>query len=248
MRRELSATLVAITLAGAAACGSSGVTNQDHQGSGPLGASGAPHRTTPAPHIAWRDNAFGTDALPVVARATEVAIVAVREIDGERGFPNLRLEVRDRSDKAIQTITILNSNEYETLAPGGTASATLQKRIDAANDELSRLHDLHDLVAMKPLEIQAPTDNTFPHLAIGDGVDVDWSSDHVHVFRHNSDRQVVTVDGKAWLAPARPNCDNPAFLRAAFHAPELAVVVVQLAYRGSDSCGVPSDQFHVVAW
>lgn len=246
MMGHVAASMIAVAVM--SACGSSGPTHQGSDPIGAIGASSAPHRTTPAPHIAWRDNAFGTDALPVVARAAEVAIVAVRELDGERGFPNLKLEVRDRTDKTIQTITILNSNEYETLAPGGAASTTLQQRIDAANVELARLHDLHDLVAMKPLEIQAPTDNTFPHLAIGDGVDVDWSSDHVHVFRHNSDRQVVTVDGKAWLAPVRPSCDNPAFLRAAFHAPELAVVVVQLAYRGSDSCGVPSDQFHVVAW
>ncbi|CAN5184035.1 hypothetical protein BH11MYX1_BH11MYX1_57690 [soil metagenome] len=228
-----------------AACGPNGAT---HEKSDPIGASGMPHRATPAPHIAWKDNAFGTEALPVVARAGELTIVAVRQIDGERGFPNLRIEVRDRADKTIQTIPILNANEYETLAPGGIANAALQQRIEAANTELTRLHDLHDLVAMTPLEIQAPTDSTFPHLAIGDGLDVDWSGDHIHVFRHNSDRQVVTIDGKAWLAPVRANCSNPAFLRSVFHAPELTVVVVQLAYRGSDSCGVPSDQFHVVSW
>jgi len=237
--------LLAVLAAAAAACGPNGAT---HEKSDPIGSSDLPHRGTPAPHLAWRDNAFGTEALPVVARAGEIAIVAVRQIDGERGFPNLRIEVRDRSDKTIQTLPILNSNEYEQLAPGGIAGPELQKRIEVANTELARLHDLHDLVAMKRLEIQAPTDNTFPHLAIGDGLDVDWSSDHVHVFRHDSDRQVVTVEGKAWLAPVHPNCDNPAFLRSVFHAPELSVVVVQIAYRGSDSCGVPSDQFHVVAW
>lgn len=241
MRRILLPAIWAVV----GACGPNGAT---HEKSDPIGSSDLSHRATRAPHIAWKDNAFGTEALPVVARAGEIAIVAVRQIDGERGFPNLRIEVRDRGDKTIQTLSILNSYEYEKLAPGGIAGPELQKRIDAANTELTRLHDLHDLVVMKPLEIQAPTDNTFPHLAIGDGLDVDWSSDHVHVFRHNSDRQVVTVEGKAWLAPVRPNCDNPAFLRSAFHAPELTVVVVQIAYRGSDSCGVPSDQFHVVAW
>ncbi len=234
--------LVALVLA---ACGPNGAT---HEKSDPIGSSDVPHRATPGPQIQWKQNAFGTDSLPVVARAGEVTIVAVRQIDGERGFPNLRLEVRDRGDKTIQTIPILNSNEYEALAPGGIATPQLTKRIDAANTELTRLHDLHDLVAMKPLEIQAPTDNAFPHLAIGDGLDVDWSGDHVHVFRHNADRPSATVDGKAWLAPARPNCDNPSFLRSVFHAPELSVVVVQLAYRGSDACGVPSDQFHVVSW
>jgi hypothetical protein len=243
MKRPVTWSLFVVVVA--AACGPTGAT---HATSDPIGSSGTPHRATPAPHIEWKDNAFGTEALPVLARAGELAIVAVRQIDGERGFPNLRIEVRDRTDKTIQTIPILNSNEYEALAPGGVANAELQRRIDAANTELARLHDLHDLVAMKPLEIQAPTDNTFPHLAIGDGLDVDWNGDHVHVFRHNSDRQVVTVDGKAWLAPVHASCSNPAFLRSVFHAPELPVVVVQIAYRGSDSCGVPSDQFHVVAW
>jgi len=114
---------------------------------------------------------------------------------------------------------------------------------------------VHDLVPMGPLEIQPPTGTTEAHLAMGDGLDVDWNGDHLHVFRHNQDRPVFTRDGHAWLAPKYESkagagtCTYPSFLRAAYHAPQLPVVVVQIAYRSpSDACGVPSDQFHVVAW
>jgi len=223
-------------------------------GGGPIviaNAGDVAHRASPAPQIAWRDNAFETTTLPAVAVAGEVVVVAIRESDGGRGFPNLRLEVRDRADKPIQTIAVLNSNDYEALAPDGTPNAELTRRIAAANRELVHLHDLHDLVSMHGLEIQKADD---PHLAIGDGLDVDFNVDHVHIFRHNSDRPVFVRDARAWLvkehAPCKGcgMCQNPAFLRAVYHAAALSVVVVQLSYRGTDTCWEPSDQLHVVAW
>lgn len=223
-------------------------------GDGPVvvaNAGDVAHRATPAPHIAWRDNAFDTTSLPAVARAGEIVVVALREIDGGRGFPNLRLEVRDRGDKAIQTIAVLSSNDYEKLAPDGTPGPELTKRIAAANDTLVHLHDLHDLISMHPLEVQQADE---PHLAIGDGLDVDWNVDHVHIFRHNSDRPVFVRDARAWLIKEHEPCkgcgmcQNPAFLRAVYHVPALSVVVVQLSYRGTDTCWEPSDQLHVVAW
>ncbi|MEO8554857.1 MAG: hypothetical protein ABI678_32990 [Kofleriaceae bacterium] len=223
-------------------------------GSGPVVVANAgevPHRASPAPQIEWRDNAFQTPALPAVARAGEVVVVALRENDAGRGFPNLTLEVRDRADKTIQTIDVMTSNEYETLAPGGTPNAELARRITAANAALVHLHDLHDLVTMHPLETQQADD---PHLAIGDGLDIDFNIDHVHVFRHNSDRPVFVRDARAWLIKEHEPCkgcgmcQNPAFLRSVFHVPMLDLVVVQLSYRGTDTCWEPSDQLHVVAW
>lgn len=232
----------AIVIAMVAACsGSPGPV------SGP--SNEAPHRVTAAPQIAWSNNVFATETLPAVARAGELVVVAVTERDGERGYPNLRLEVRDRGDHPIQTIQVLNSNEYEQLAPGGSPGKTLIDRIAAANTELVRLHDLHDLVVMKKLEIQPASDNTLAHLAMGDGLDVDWGGDHLHIFRHNSDRAVAIREAKGWQAPPHNACDYPAFLANAYHAPEITVVVVELGYHSaSDMCGVPSDQLHVVTW
>lgn len=209
------------------------------------------HRGTPSPTIAWTDNAFDTTTLPAVARAAQIVVVPIREIDGGRGFPNLRLEVRDRGDQTIQTIEVLNSNEYEKLAPDGTPNAELTKRIADANEALVHLHDLHDLVSMHPLEVQKSDE---PHLAIGDGLDVDWNTDHVHIFRHNSDRPVHVRDSRAWLIKEHEPCkgcgmcQNAAFLRAVYHVPQMSLVVMQLSYRGTDTCWEPSDQLHVVAW
>ncbi|MEP6861866.1 MAG: hypothetical protein ABJE66_14665 [Deltaproteobacteria bacterium] len=244
-----------LAIAFAAACGGSHAAPPP-MGTEPLAGSAAdvPKRETPPPVIEWKDHAFATDMLPAVAKAGEVVVVPVRITD-ERGYANLTLEVRDRTDTTVQTIQVMTPNEYESFAPGGTPSAALTRRIAAANAELARLHGVHDLVAMGPMEIQPPTGTTAAHLAMGDGLDVDWNADHVHIFRHNQDRPVFTRDGHKWLAPSHVSqagagtCDFPSFLRAAYHAPQLSVVVVQLAYKSpSDACGVPSDQFHVVAW
>jgi hypothetical protein len=213
-------------------------------------ARDAPHRETPAPAIAWNADAkaFETPTLPAVARAGELVVVPIIERDGERGFPNLRIEVRDKSDTIVQTIQIVTSNEM--AAPTNHVA----ERVQAANTELARLHDLHDLVTMKPLDVQPASDSGATHLAMGDGLDIDWGGDHLHVFRHNSDRAVVIREAKKWQAGLDDcktcgACAYLSYLKAAFHAPEISVIVVELGYRSDrDSCGEPSDQQHVVTW
>lgn len=237
----------------------------------PLGACGskpAPHtadtieniapaakpRTTPAPSIAWTDNKLAVTGLPAVARGGEVIVVPISGGDAGRGYPNLKLEIHDRSDKTVQTIEVLTSNEYEQLAPGGAASPALQKRIAAANAELKRQHDLHDLVAMHALELQKPADGAEQHLAIGDGFDVDWNRTHLHVMHSNTDHELTAYDGTPWLVkdhkpcPGCTPCENPAFLDGVYHAENINVLVVQIGYRGSDTCWEPADQMHVVVW
>ncbi len=211
-------------------------------------------RATPPPAIAWRDQRFASDGLPAIARGGEVAVVAVSDGDGGRGYPNLRLEVRDRADRVIDKIQVMISNDFELLAPDGQPNAELQRRIADANHELAVLHGLHDLVPLHPLELQKPAGEDEPHLAIGDGLDVDWSKDHLHVFVHNAERPFVTRDGRPWLAPRQPfgpseTCENPAFLVAAYHGDDAAkAIVIELGYHGTDTCWEPGHQLHVVAW
>jgi hypothetical protein len=209
-------------------------------------------RDTPAPSIDWKDTRFAVARLPALARGGEVAVVAVEDGDGGRGFPNLRLELRDRSDRVLQSIQVLVSNDFEKLAPDGKPGNELARRIADANHELAVQHGLHDLVPLHALEIQKPTDQSDPHLAIGDGLDVDWSKDHLHVFVHNQDRPFITLDGKAWLAKPQPlsggTCENPAFLAGAYHVDEEKAIVLELGYRGTDTCWEPGHQWHVVAW
>src|ERR1700712_3262003 len=175
----------------AAACGGGSASAPPPMGTEPIAGSAAdvPKRDTPPPRIEWKDHAFATETLPAAAKAGEVVVVPVRITD-ERGYANLTLEVRDRTDTTVQTIQVMTPNEYESFAPGGTPSEALTRRIAAANAALARLHGVHDLVAMGPMEIQQPTGTTAAHLAMGDGLDVDWNADHVHIFRHNQDRPV----------------------------------------------------------
>jgi hypothetical protein len=211
-------------------------------------------RDTPAPSIAWADGKPAITGLPAVAKGGEIVVVPISGGDAGRGYPNLRIEVHDRSDKTIQAIDVLTSNEFESLAPGGAASPALQKRIADANAELARLHGVHDLTPMHPLEIQDPSDGGTKHLAIGDSLDVDWNIDHLHVLHHNTDNAVVVLDGKPWLVkdhkpcPTCPPCENPAFLDGVYHAIGINVLVVQIGYRGTDTCWEPADQMHIVTW
>jgi hypothetical protein len=211
-------------------------------------------RDTPPPTIAFADRRFQWTGLPAVAKGGELAIVPISGGDAGRGYPNLKLEVHDRSDRTIQTIDVMTSNELETLAPGGAPSTTLQQRITDANAELARLHGVHDLAPMHTLELQKPADGSAQHLAIGDGFDVDWNTDHLHVLHHNTDHEVIALDGKTWLVedhkpcPTCPPCENPAFLDGVYHAEGINLLVVQIGYRGTDTCWEPADQMHVVTW
>src|SRR5262249_48942403 len=113
-----------------------------------------PPRATPSPTIGWAQNAFDTHTFPLIARAGEVAVMAIHDGDGGRGYPNLHLEVHDRSDRVIQTIAVMDANNYEKLVVDDKPTPELQRRIATANRELEKLHGLHDLIAMQALEIQ----------------------------------------------------------------------------------------------
>jgi len=220
----------------------------------PTATGGAPpsRRSAGPPRVAWRDRDVALSGLPAVAEDGSSVVVALRNSDGGRGYPNLKLELRDRTDRVLQTIPVMVSNDFEKLAPDGKPGAELARRIADANHELAVQHGLHDLVPLHALEIQKPTGEGDPHLAIGDGLDVDWSKDHLHVFVHNQDRPFITLDGKAWLAKPQPfaggTCENPAFLAGAYHADDEKAIVLELGYRGTDTCWEPGHQWHVVAW
>lgn len=211
-------------------------------------------RDTPPPWIVWggNDGHWSLVDLPAVARAGELVVVPIIESDGGRGYPNLRVEVRDRSDKTVQTIRVLTSDEFEKLAPGGQPGPELQQRIGDANRQLASLHGVHDLVPMHALEVQPPAAGGEKHFAIGDGFDVDWNGDHLHVFTHDADRSFLTLDCTPWLPKPRTAggepCSNPASLAGVYHARDINVLVVELAFKGTDVCWEPGNALHVVAW
>lgn len=235
----------------AAACGGHG-SPAAHDTAGPGLVNTAEHvdRPTLAPTVRFADGHFTVDRLPAVARGGEVVVLAVTDGDGGRGNPNLRIEVKDRHDTVLQKLSVMTANELETIGQ----TPAIQKRLDDANALLARLHGMHDLQPMHALEVQKPAEGADPHLAIGDNLDVDWNKDHVHVFVHNTDRELIARDGHGWLAPpqtfgpAHEPCTNPAFLRNAYHAAGINRLVIVLAFKGTDLCWEPGDAPHVIAW
>ena len=220
----------------------------------PLHADNVPPRPG-GPSISWGDNTFAENGLPAVAAGGEVVAFAVHDSDGGRGYPNLRIEIHDRTDKLLQTIPVMISNDFEKLVVDGKPTAELAQRIEHANTELARLHAVHDFAAMQPLELQATTDGSDKHLAIGESVDVDWGGDHLHVFHHNTDKPIVTMPVAKWLVPdhkpcpACEVCDNPAYLANVYRAKLVAsLILVEIGYHGTDTCWEPGHQLHVVTW
>src|SRR5512140_1733024 len=106
-----------------AACGPAAVTPAEVKEPPTEHADHPP--ATPPPTIAWKANGGGFDVqgLPAIAAASEVVVVAVTDGDGGRGAPNLRIEVRDRDDKTLQSTIVLTANDGAALLGGGPAPA-----------------------------------------------------------------------------------------------------------------------------
>jgi hypothetical protein len=193
--------------------------------------------TGPAPRIAFRDGTFDTSQLPAIARSGELAVVAAVDGDGGRGYPNLRLEVRDRRDRIVESQLVLVSNDFETLVPDALhAGPELERRVAVANTKLAALHADHDLVAMRTAE----------------GLAVTFDNARLRVRKDG--KLLADVDGTSWLAPSGKRCpqcepcENPAYLAGVHKADGIDAVVVRIAYKGTDTCWEPGDQQHVVAW
>lgn len=215
-------------------------------------------RATPPPAIDWKDTRFAVRGLPAIAHDGSLAVVAIEDSDGGRGFPNLHLEVRDRSDRVVETIPVMVSNDFERLVPDAQhPSPELVQRIAGVDKRLAALHDAHDLVAMAPLEMMKTGD-----VARGDDLAVEWVGDRLLVERQPAAdapvQRLARRDGTSWLAVQGrrcaqcPPCDNPAYLAGAYHADVentfMPVVVVEIGYHGSDTCWEPGPQWHVVSW
>lgn len=210
---------------------------------------------TAAPQIEWAEHGFKTTLLPAVAHAGEVVVLPIIQGDGGRGYANLAIEMRTPDDKVIQTIPVMTSDEYEKLVPdGATPSPELVKRIAEANHELTKLHGIHVLEPLTPIAMGDPQDVDDPHLASDGRLEVEWRGNHLRVTPHTRTVPVVDRDGTAWLARDHEPCancgvcHNEAFLFAVYRSESAKLVVVEIGYRGTDSCWEPGHQLHVVTW
>jgi hypothetical protein len=204
-------------------------------------------RDSAAPRIAWvaSENRFVGTGLPAAAREGMVAVVAVSGGDGARGYPNVHVEVRDRDDGLVQTIAVVAANDWEQLAPDGKPGPQLDHHIADVNHELARIHGHYDLVPLAELKVMDDD------LALGDGLFVGWNGDRIDIVRKPAadarDQRLARRDTSAWRAP-KASCEHPAYLGGAYHVDPINLVVVDVRYRGTDTCWEPPDQWHVVAW
>lgn len=203
-------------------------------GSAPIAKNTATPTGGAPPQIEWAQNRFAWTKLPAIARDRSLAIVPLVDNDGGRGFPNLRIELRDKFDRTTQGINVLTPNEYERLVVDDKPTKQLEARIVTANQQLVQLHAAHDLVAMTVVD-PASLGVTYADskLTITDG---------------------PVVDGTPWKAPAGKRCaqcdpcENPEFLKNVYAAPGINAIVVDIGYRGTDTCWEPADQWHLIVW
>jgi hypothetical protein len=181
-------------------------------------------------------------------------LLAIEDGDGGRGYPNLRLELRDRDDNIVATQVVLGVDEAEGYLQEPAVRAKLAPRIKAANGWLAEQHRHFAFVPLDTMHVSADPDYGRPgqHVAAAGDITLDWNGARVLI----ADAASTVVERETsgdWHAKPRDfgggfQCNNAALLAGA--AVDLAhrVAVIDVGYTGTDSCWEPNDQHHVVAW
>ncbi|HET9989601.1 MAG TPA: hypothetical protein VFQ65_13810 [Kofleriaceae bacterium] len=177
----------------------------------------------------------------LATRDGKLVLVKVIDDDSARGQPNLTLELRDRNDHAVDRVVVLALDETPD-------EATRTKRAAAA-DKLIKSHELVPMVALDQVDGVGP----FSASGSGAAMTVDWEHEHF-TFTLNGKRVLDRAVPQKWRGGsyfdkgADLTCSNPDFLRNVYVAPDSRVAVVDVAYRGNDTCWEPTGNVHVVAW
>lgn len=231
--RCIASIVSCLALAGAAGC---------YRSSTPAEPA-APAVITAAPSVAWSDGRFEATRLPAVSADGAVVVIAIRDQDGARGSPNLRLELRARSGTAIAKHVVLTVEEADRRAPDAMGA-----RIPAANRWLADQHAARRFVPLVALENASGGD-----LAGRGDVQVEFNAERF-TLEHAGKLVVDRATPADWLATPRPPtstgmvCENFPFIRAVAVAVEHRIAVLTIGYRGTDLCWEPDDTQHVVAW
>jgi hypothetical protein len=212
----------------------------------------SPRPSTPPPGVAWRNREIAITGLPAIADDGHAVVIAHRDSDGGRGNPNLTLLEKDRSDRVVRRLEVIDASDVDRLD-----AAEIARRFDAAARWLDERHTALHLSAMIALEAHPPTDRG-PASATGASVAVHWVPGTLVIDLGSADgagSQVVRTTPSTWLVADRPLCStcsevchNAAYLGGGYvdRARRLAIVVI--SYLGSDTCWEPGSQQHVVAW
>lgn len=192
---------------------------------------------------------FVLTGLPAVSADGAVVLLPLEEVVAGPHAPNLTLVEKGRDDHEVGRHVVMTVAE----ATGETAAP---KDLPGANHWLAAEHQTHDWRALTAFpEPERSDDEGSPdHAAQGD-VAVQWTEGHLTVTAGGK----TVVDGKHddWLVKpykmacgddCDDMCSNPSMLGGV--AGDLAhrLLVVTIAYHGTDTCWEPSPQLHVVTW
>jgi hypothetical protein len=205
----------------------------------------------PAPTIVWKAepkaSEFITMAFPVISRDGSMVIVAQRDNDGGRGYPNLKLVVRNRKDREVETHVVLKADDFER------AEADVPNRVKAANDWLAQQHEKLDLQSMTKMSVDAAQDRREQKSATAGDAKLVFENNHLTIHKGSAKVVDIAMPGD-WAAPTGKRCagcepcSNPHYLRGAAVDAGRAIAVVVVAYAGNDTCWEPPDQQRVVTW
>ena len=248
--RPLPALLVCL-----AACGGASTTGS----AGGVGNSrGTGEPAGPTPTIAWSgdtamDGQFSTLGLPAVSDDGQQVLLDWVKGDGARGFPNLRLVVRDRSDRTLDTRVVLDADEVEEK----------QDAVDVAPfnawlAETNATRRWRPLTAGTVEQGEPAGDEMFASTQTGQagGIRVRFD-DTAHLVVEQDGKVVVDTVERGWLVPDHPMyegaaadeiCSNPIYLDSVHVDEARRLAVIGVEFRGNDSCWEPTGEYHVVAW
>lgn len=219
-------------------------------------AAPATPATGRAPNVAWIDNGFDANGIPAVTSDGAQVVLAFIDNDGGRGNPNLRLVVRGRTDRDVETKVVMSVDEAETLFDASGKTAELDARITATNNWLRAFHARAGLVALLPLETvraeDAPLDEQ--RVAWSDELEVRWKASQLTITQAGKPLHARRTP-EDWLVKDQPlcatcteTCSNPAHLAGAAIDVARRIAVVSIGYTGNDTCWEPPYRHHVIAW
>lgn len=215
----------------------------------------------PVPIVAFGTSRFATPHLPAVSQDGSRVLLAIQDHDGGRGFPNLRLEVRDRDDKILATHVVLSVEQADGYLQEPEVQDKIKPRLAQANAWLAEQHRALAFIPLTMMTVDRPSesDSALPQerlaqqrTARGADHSLAWDGTSVNI----SDASTKLLERKtpgAWLAESHDMgdgfvCHNPAYVEGASIDPAHRVAVLVVGYTGTDTCWEPNFQHHVIAW
>jgi hypothetical protein len=221
----------------------------------PKAAVHAPPTSAP-PTVIWTPSVEGESfasgeftwsGLPAVAADGSAVMVAVHEQSGGPDMPNLTLIEKGRDDAEVGKLVVMDATE-------GQDQAAKPKDLPGANKWLRDRHQARD---WRPLtdafDRPEATDDGVPDTASKGAIVVHWQEGHLTVT--DGGKTVVDAKHPDWLVKpykvvpdAEDMCENPSRLDGVLGDAAHHLLLVTIAYHGTDSCWEPAPTAHVVAW